>query len=30
MGETAVRAATAAGYYSAGTVEFVMNEQGDY
>ncbi len=30
MGETAVRAARAAGYYSAGTVEFVMNEQGDY
>ena len=30
MGETAVRAAKAAGYYSAGTVEFVMNEQGDY
>lgn len=30
MGETAVRAAKAAGYYSAGTVEFVVNEQGDY
>lgn len=30
MGETAVRAARAAGYYSAGTVEFVVNEQGDY
>lgn len=30
MGETAVRAAKAAGYYSAGTVEFVLDDAGNY
>lgn len=30
MGETAVKAAKAAGYYSAGTVEFVMDDEGHY
>ena len=30
MGEVAVRAARAAGYVNAGTVEFVMDEQGNY
>lgn len=30
MGEVAVRAAKAAGYYSAGTIEFVVDEEGNY
>ena len=30
MGEVAVRAARAAGYYSAGTIEFVMDDEGHY
>ncbi len=30
MGEVAVRAAKAAGYYSAGTIEFVVDAQGNY
>lgn len=30
MGETAVRAAKAAGYYSAGTVEFILDDAGNY
>lgn len=30
MGEVAVRAAKAAGYYSAGTIEFVMDDDGNY
>lgn len=30
MGETAVRAAKAAGYFSAGTIEFVMDDDGNY
>ncbi|MCR5677478.1 MAG: acetyl-CoA carboxylase biotin carboxylase subunit [Agathobacter sp.] len=30
MGETAVRAAKAAGYYSAGTVEFILDASGVY
>lgn len=30
MGEVAVRAAKAAGYYSAGTIEFVLDESGNY
>lgn len=30
MGEVAVRAAKAAGYYSAGTIEFVMDDQKNY
>jgi len=30
MGETAIRAAKAAGYYSAGTVEFVVDDDGNY
>ncbi len=30
MGETAVRAAKAAGYYSAGTIEFVMDDDRNY
>ena len=30
MGETAVRAAKAAGYFSAGTVEFVVDDEGHY
>lgn len=30
MGETAVRAAKAAGYFSAGTIEFVMDAEGNY
>ncbi|MBQ1681477.1 MAG: acetyl-CoA carboxylase biotin carboxylase subunit [Agathobacter sp.] len=30
MGETAVRAAKAAGYYSAGTVEFILDASGAY
>lgn len=30
MGETAVRAAKAAGYYSAGTVEFILDQDGKY
>lgn len=30
MGEVAVRAARAAGYYSAGTIEFVLDSEGHY
>ena len=30
MGETAVRAAKAAGYYSAGTIEFVVDSEGKF
>lgn len=30
MGETAVRAAKAAGYFSAGTIEFVVDAEGNY
>lgn len=30
MGEVAVKAAKAAGYYSAGTIEFVMDDDGHY
>ena len=30
MGETSVRAAKAAGYYSAGTIEFVVDAEGNY
>ena len=30
MGETAVRAARAAGYFSAGTIEFVVDSEGNY
>jgi acetyl-CoA carboxylase biotin carboxylase subunit len=30
MGNTAVKAALAAGYYSAGTVEFVLDDKGNY
>ena len=30
MGEVAVRAAKAAGYFSAGTIEFVVDEEGNY
>ena len=30
MGETAVRAAKAAGYFSAGTIEFVVDSEGNY
>lgn len=30
MGETAIRAAKAAAYYSAGTVEFVLDKSGNY
>lgn len=30
MGETAVKAAKAAGYYSAGTVEFILDDEGQY
>ncbi len=30
LGETAVNAAAGVGYYSAGTIEFLLDEQGDY